>query len=176
MKPLALLVGSLCCLSIVAATALAQVDWREAVARINAERSKIVGCAAQLRATGTDAQQKAGAEAYAKAKAAMDGVLDDLVLALSGKSSTVDAKAMEARLQAGINARIAFCKSAEATAPKGGEKQIFQDVYTDTLKPTMDAVLSLFGRRAAPQSERRTVTTQLEAARWPEYAGVAPAR
>ncbi|MDX2202335.1 MAG: hypothetical protein NW223_06285 [Hyphomicrobiaceae bacterium] len=145
------------------------------MASINAERSKIVGCAAQLRATGTEAQQKAGAEAYANAKTAMDGVLDDLVLVLSEKK-VMDAKGFEARLQSSIKTRIAFCKTAEATAPKGGEKQIFQDVYTDTLKPTMDAVLSLFGRRTAPASERRTVTTQLEAARWPEYSSVPPVR
>lgn len=176
MKPLGRVLGGLCCLFIVGTAANAQVEWREAVARINAERSKIVGCAAQLRATGTDAQQKAGAAAYAKAKAVMDGVLDDIVAALSGNAATVDAKAIEARLQAGMSARIEFCKTAEANAPKGGEKQIFQDVYTDTLKPTMDAVLSLFGRRTAPASERKTVTTQLEAARWPEYASVPPVR
>ena len=145
--------------------------------RLNGERSKIVSCAVQLKMYGSAAQQQAGAEAYQKAKVAIDEVFQKLDLLLAGEGASRDAGALEARLQASIRERIAFCKTVEPLVPStSGEKQIFQDVYADTLKPTIEAVQSLFGRKGAAASERRTIKTQLEAAKWPEYSRIAPGR
>jgi hypothetical protein len=154
---------------------MAEVDWQEAVTRLNGERSKVVSCAAQLKVHGNSAQQQAGAEAYGKAKAEIETVLDELAVALGGAGGGLGSDALESRLAAAIQQRIALCKTVEPLIPStSGERQIFQDVYSDTLKPTMDAVRSILKRRGADLSERRTIKTQLEAARWPEYSRVAP--
>jgi hypothetical protein len=177
MRHFASLAGALCFLAVFSNFATAEVDWQEAVTRLNGERSKIISCAALLKAHGNPAQQQAGAEAYRKAKAEIDSVFDGLAAVLAGERGAPDAGALEPRLQESIRQRIAFCKTVESLVPStSGEKQIFQDVYADTLKPTMDGIRSLFGRKEATASERRTIKTQLEAAKWPDYSRVAPGR
>jgi hypothetical protein len=177
MTHFALLAGVLCFLAVFSNSATAEVDWQEAVTRLNGERSKIISCAALLKAHGNAAQQQAGAEAYRKAKAEIDRVFDGLTAALAGEKGPPDADALEPRLQASIRQRMAFCKTVESLVPStSGEKQIFQDVYADTLKPTIDGVRSLFGRQKGAADERRTIKTQLEAAKWPDYSRVAPGR
>lgn len=40
----------------------------------------------------------------------------------------------------------------------------------------MEAVKWLLGRKTADESERKAINTQLEAAKWPEYSDIRPAR
>jgi len=177
MKQFALRTGVLCALSVFSHSATAEPDWQEALTRLNGERSKIVSCAAVLKARGTSVQQQAGAEAYERAKAEFDKVFDELAAALDGQGRNLDPGLLYPRLEVSIRERIAFCKALEPLVlANTGERQIFHDAYADTLKPTMEAVRSLFGRKEATQSERRTIKTQLEVAKWPDYSRIAPAR
>lgn len=150
----------------------AQTGWQDALVQIDSERSKISVCIDQLDLHGNEAQKKSGAEEYRKSKAHMDSVLDSLSLILDETNATADASALEGDLRASIQQRIAFCKSVEELIPANsdGEKQIFQDVYNDTLKPTMDAVSSVIGLRKTKKSKRANAKTRLEATRWPDYS------
>jgi hypothetical protein len=145
-------------------------DWQDALIQIDSERSKITVCIAELQKHGTAAQQKESAEIYRRAKAEFDEALDAMVAALDGKAQAPERDKVAAYLSASIAQRIAFCRLAEAAAPKDGQKQIFQDVYNDTLKPTLDAAFTVIGLGKADAARRRTVKTQLEASRWPDVA------
>lgn len=150
----------------------AQTGWQDALVQIASERSKISVCIDQLDLHGNDAQKRSGVEQYRKAKTHMDSVLDSLSRILDETSAKTDESALEKELRISIERRIAFCKSVEELIPAqgDGEKQIFQDVYNDTLKPTMDAVISVIGLRKSDKSKRSNAKTRLEAARWPDYS------
>ena len=167
--------GALCFLAVCSGSATAEVNsQQQAVTRLNSERNKIVKCAVKLKTHGDRAQREAGAEAYQNAKAKIDEVFRVLAANLTGGSGSVDAGALEDKIQASIRQRIDFCKKVEQLGPP--TRQIFQDVYVDTLKPTMEAVKWLLGRKTADESERKAINTQLEAAKWPEYSDIRPAR
>ena len=157
-------------LTLCAMPGLAEADWQDALIQIDSERSKIAACIAELEKHGTTAQKKDGAEVYHRAKAEIDVVLDAMAAALDSKAQALDQDKLAAHLSASITQRVAFCRLAEAAAPRDGEKQIFQDVYKDTLKPTLDAALTVLGLGKDDAARRRTVKTRLEASRWPDSA------
>jgi hypothetical protein len=168
MKRFARCACALVILTLCAMPGPAEADWQDALIQIDSERSKIIACIAELEKHGTATQKKDGAEAYRKAKAEIDVVLDAMTAALDGKAQVVDQNNLAAHLSASITQRIAYCRLAEAAGPGGGEKQIFQDVYKDTLKPTLDAALTLLGLGKDDAGRSRTVKTRLEASRWPD--------
>jgi hypothetical protein len=173
--------GALCFLAVCSGSAAEVNSQQQAVARLKSERNMIVNCAVKLKTHGNPAQRVAGAEAYQNAKAKIDEVFRVLAANLAEGSGSVDAGALEDKIQASIKQRIDFCEKVEQLGPPTRQmgpktRQIFLDVYADTLKPTMEAVKWLLGRKTADESERRAINTQLEAAKWPEYSDIRPAR
>ena len=180
MKQFSFLVRASCFLAAVSGSASAEIPWQEAVTRLDAERSNVVSCAAQLKTYGTDAQQQAGEVAYEKAKEEIDRVLDALLAALAGEGATLDPSELEPHLEASIRERIAFCKTVDPLVPAtSGAKHIFRDMNTDIEKAkstAKEALGSLYHRTAAAASERLTTKSQLEATKWPKFSRVAPGR
>ena len=166
--------GALCFLAVCSGSAAEVNSQQQAVARLKNERNMILNCAVKLKTYGNPAQRVAGAEAYQNAKAKIDEVFRVLAANVMGGSGSVDAGALEERIQASIRQLIDLCKKAEQPGPQ--TRQIIHDVYFDTLKPTIEAVKWLLGRKTADESERKAINTQLEAAKWPEYSDIRPAR
>ena len=154
------------------------LTWSEAIARLAAERTRAITCAAQARTLG-----EAGvalAAAYGEAKAEMDGIIAGLSVALAEGRAPKALDDLAARLEAAVTKREAFCQAVAARMPPAptGQRSVLTDVLGlgKLVKELVEAGLAIWQRIADADKQRRdTIRAQLEATRWPDFAGVAPA-
>ena len=170
---------SIACLVLSGAiTAMAgDIDVSEAIIRLTSERTKAIECVSLLKKHADQDAVGQGKGAYAAAKNEVDAVIDGLIKALADQGTTLKPGDLEAGITRGVHGRIALCGTVEPLVPtKPGDKNIFIDIMENTIEPSTQAVLSIFGfRRSDDLLRRKTIQTQLEAAKWPEFARIAAA-
>jgi hypothetical protein len=163
----------------------ASISWPEAVGQIAGERAKAETCAALMKKYGDDAQKARGEITYTNAKADFDAVIAGLITALSAGQTPSDLPSVQAKLSNGVSGRVEFCGTVSDLLPKAAgqtEKGVMIDIakmipFEQLLKMLSDGVSALYNNyRSDDALTRRTIQTQLEAAKWPAFSEVKAAQ
>ncbi len=153
-----------------------EIGWQEAVARLAYERTKAETCVKELKKYGDKAAISQGEDAYDHARDEYNPTIQGLIVALASKSEPASLPDLEARLQQGLKAREAFCKSVQAFTPSSaGQRSIIADIIGGAVGPVVDAIKAIWFRRQDDDMlMRKTIETQLEATSWPAFASISP--
>jgi len=163
----------------------AAISWPDAVSQIVAERAKAETCVALMKKYGDDAQKARGEIAYTNVKADFDAVIAGLITALSAGKAPASLSILQAKLSSGVSGLVEFCGTVSNLLPKTAgqtDKDIMVDIariipFEQLLKMLSDGVSALYtNQRSDDALTRRTIQTQLEAARWPAFSEVKPAQ
>lgn len=151
------------------------IGWQEAVARLAAERTRAETCAALLKKHGDEAEISRGALGYGEAKAEFDAVIAGLETALALGEKPKSLPDMEASLERGVEKREAFCQQVMPLLPEAsGEKGDLLGLG-EVLTSLIDAFKELALRWVEEEAlTRKSIEAQLRAARWRDFAAVAP--
>lgn len=159
------------------------ISWPDAVGQLAGERAKAETCVALMKKYGDDAQIAHGQLTYAGAKADFDAVIAGLITALSAGQSPESLSSLQTKLSSGVSGLLEFCGTVSDLLPKiAGKKTIGDDIVKlipikDLLDKLSDGVSSLYNNHRSDDAlTRRTIQTQLEAARWPAFAEVKAAQ
>ena len=158
--------------------AASEIDWSEAVTRLTAERVKAIECVSLLKKHADIPAIAKGEVSYDKAKSQMDAVIDKLSAALGEDNASVQPADLEAGIVDAVTSRREFCATVEPfISKKPGEKNIFLDIMQDTIEPSIAAVRAIFASRdSGDLLARKTIQTQLEAAKWPGFDKISAAQ
>jgi hypothetical protein len=152
--------------------------WSEAVAQLAGERTKAETCVALLKTYGDDAQIARGQLIYTNAKADADAVIAGLIVALSTGQEPASLSSLQSRLSSGVSGLAEFCGIVSNLLPdRAGQKNIVVDIVRGAIEPLLktlsDGVSALYNNHRTDDAlTRRTIQTQLEAARWPAFSEV----
>jgi hypothetical protein len=156
----------------------AAIGWQEATARLTAEKGRAETAAKLVKRFGDARDQAMGELAYAEGKAATDALLAGLTVALAGGEAPESLESLQARLAQAVNARDTLTDMARRLIDAGGgfkavEWAAVLDVATNLLPTLKAAVVALWNRREERDALlRQTITTQLDAARWADFASL----
>jgi len=154
------------------------ISWPEAVAQLAGERAKAETCVEY----GDDAQIGRGQLTYTSAKADSDAVIAGLITALSAGRTPASLSSLQAKLNSGVSSLHEFCGTVSNLLPNtAGQKNVVVDIAKVAIEPLLkmlsDGVSTLYNNyRNDDALTRRTIQTQLEAARWPTFSEVRPAQ
>ena len=150
------------------------IGWQEAVARLAGERTRAETAVALLKKHGDRATISRGENAYSNAKANFDEIIVGLIVALARDDRPTSVPELEARLQQAVASREAFGMLVRQVVPdRTGERDLIVDLIavSETLGPLVAAATVLWLRaRDGDRLTRKTIETQLEAARWRDFA------
>jgi hypothetical protein len=175
---------ALIALFVLTESAIAQptaISWPDAVGQIAGERAKAETCVALMKKYGDDAQKTRGAITYTNAKAEFDAAIAGLIVALSAGQTPAGLPSLQEKLSSGASGLSQFCSTVIGLLPKKGgqtEKGVGVDILKaipleQLLKALSDGVAALYtNHRSDDALTRRTIQTQLEAARWPAFSEV----
>lgn len=156
----------------------ADIGWPEAVGRLAGERSNAETCAAMLKGYGDKRQIFQGQMAYGEAKANFDAVIAELVTALTEGGNPKSLPNLETDLEHGATSLGNFCKTVSGLVPSAsGRKGALADIAKGAVEPLIKAlsegVAALYNNHRKDDAlTRETIKTQLEAAKWPNFAEV----
>jgi hypothetical protein len=165
----------------------ADIGWPEAVGRLAGERTNAETCAVLLKGYG-DKQQISrdqlahGEAAYGEAKAHFDAVIAGLVTALTEGGAPKSLPSLETDLEHGATSLGNFCKMVNDLVPStSGRKDVVADIAKGAIEPLIKAlsegVATIYNNYRNDQAlTRETIKTQLEAAKWPNFAEVKAAK
>ncbi|MGA7383942.1 MAG: hypothetical protein WBW81_04375 [Methylocella sp.] len=160
----------------------ADIGWPEAVGRLAGERSKAETCAALLKGHGDKQQISRGELAYGEAKANFDAVIAELVTALTEGGKPKSLPGLETDLEHGAAGLGKFCQTVSDLLPStSGRKDVVADIAKGAIQPVIDAlsegVVTLYNNHRKDDALTiETIKTQLEAAKWPNFAEVKAAK
>jgi hypothetical protein len=160
----------------------ADIGWPEAVGRLAGERSKAETCAALLKGYGDPQQNFHGQLAYGEAKANFDAVIAELVAAFTEGGNPKSLPSLETDLEHGAMSLGRFCQTVSDLLPNTpGRKGVLADIAKGAIQPVIDAlsaaVAALYNNHRKDDAlTRETIKTQLEAAKWPNFAEVKAAK
>jgi hypothetical protein len=158
------------------------MTWPEAVAQLTGERTKAETCVALLKRHGNETQVSRGQLTYANAKADADAVIAGLIVALSTGQQPASLSSLQATLSSSLSNLAEFCGSVADLVPNtAGQKDMISDITKATILPLLkmlsDGVSTLYNNHRNDDAlTRRTIQTQLEAARWPAFSEVKAAQ
>jgi hypothetical protein len=162
------------------------ISWPDAVGKIAGERAKAEACVALMKKYGDDAQKARGQLTYASAKADFDAVIAGLITALSAGRTPASLSSLQTRLSSGVSGLLEFCGTVSNLIPNSPAGQKDKDVTLDIakmipfeqlLKVLSEGVSALYNNHRGDDAlTRRTIQTQMEAARWPGYSEVQAAQ
>ena len=164
-----------------AITQPAAISWSDAVSQIAGERAKAETCVALMKKYGDDAQKARGEITYTNAKADSDAVIAGLIVALSAGQTPASLSSLQEKLSSGVSGRSQFCGTVIDLLPKTAgqtEKGVGIDILKaipldQLVKALSDGVAALYtSHRSDDALTRKTIQTQLEAARWPAFSEV----
>jgi hypothetical protein len=159
----------------------AAISWPDAVGQIAGERAKAETCVALMRKYGDDAQRVRGEITYTNAKADFDAVIAGLIVALAAGQALASLSSLQEKLSSGVSGLSQFCGTVVDLLPKAAgqtEKGVIVDIakampLEQLLKMLSDGVSALYtNHRSDDALTRKTIQTQLEAARWPAFSEV----
>jgi hypothetical protein len=160
----------------------ASISWPEAVAQLAGERAKAETCVALVKKYGDDAQIARAQLTYTSAKADSDAVVAGLITVLSTGQTPASLSSLQAKLSSGVSGLREFCGTVSNLLPDtAGQKNVVVDIAKVTIGPLLnmlsDGVSALYNNHRNDDAlTRRTIQTQLEAARWPAFSEVKPAQ
>jgi hypothetical protein len=155
----------------------AAISWSDAVGQIAGERAKAETCVSLMKKYGDAGQKARGEITYTNAKADFDAVIAGLIVVLSAGQTPASLSSLEDRLSNGASGLMGFCDTVVNLLPKG-EKGVGVDILKTIpleqfLKVLSDGVSALYtNHRNDDTLTRKTIQTQLEAARWPAFSDV----
>ncbi len=158
------------------------MGWPEATAQLASLRTKAETCVALLKRYGNPGQRAQGQLGYARAKGDIDAVITGLMTALATGGQPASLPSLRDRLAQGSSDLLQFCGSATAILPSSvGRKGVIEDITKAALEPLIkavsDGVVALYNNhRADATLTRKTIQTQLEAARWIAFDQVSAAQ
>lgn len=159
-----------------------EIGWPEAVSRLAGERSRAEVCVALLKGHGEAQQISRGHLAYATAKADSDAVIAGLITALGESSTPESLSSLESRLERSASGLTQLCTMVAALVPdESGQKGVVAEIVKAALEPLVGVlsagVTALYNNHRKDKAlTRQTIQTQLEAAKWPDFADVKAAR
>jgi hypothetical protein len=161
----------------------ASISWPEAVAQLAGERTKAEACASLLKKYGDEGQVARAQLTYTNAKSDSDAVIAGLITALSTRQTPESLSSLQAKLGSGASGLLEFCGTVGNLIPKTrGALDVALDIaklipLEPLLKMLSDGVSSLYNNHRSDDAlTRRTIQTQLEAARWPTFSEVKAAQ
>jgi hypothetical protein len=158
------------------------ITWPDAVAQLAGERAKAETCVALLKKYGSEAQVVRGQLVYADAKGNVDAVIAGLITVLSEAQAPASLSTLESKLSGGVSGLADFCGTVRNLVPDtAGQKNVLLDIGMVALEPLLkmlsDGVSALYNNHRSDDAlTRRTIQTQLEAARWPAVYDVKAAQ
>jgi hypothetical protein len=181
--PLFVSLASLCLVGSVMGQSSPQ-SWAAAIAPLAGARSQAEVCVALLKRYGDSSQIGTGQLAYGKAKSDSDAVIAGLITALATGEAPGALPGLQANVNSSLTALMKFCNSVDsivtASVPPG-EKDLLSALakiagIDSLIKAMSDGVAALYNNfRGDNALMRKIIQTQLEAARWPDFAKVEPA-
>jgi hypothetical protein len=158
----------------------AAISWPDAVAQIAGQRAKAVTCAGLLKKYGNDAQKVRGEITYTNAKGDFDAIIAGLIVVLSAGQAPTSLSILQEKLNSGASGLADLCGTVSNLLPQTAgqtEKGVIDIVkmipLEQLLKMLSDGVSALYNNhRSDDELTRKTMQTQLEAARWPAYSEV----
>ena len=158
---------------------MAEMTWAEAVAQVASVRTKAETSVALLKKFGDSGHIARGQLIYSDAKGEANGVIAGLIVALSAKDEPESLSSLQDRVERAATGLATLRKLAESQLPNlEGTRDfdlgnILKGAIEQLYKPLSDAVAALYNNfRADNELTRKTIQTQLEAARWPDFAEV----
>ena len=155
---------------------MAEMTWADAVAQVAGVRTKAETSAALLKKFGDPSHIARGQLIYANAKAEADGVIAGLIVALSAKDEPESLSSLQERVERAATGLATLRKLAESQLPNlEGTRDfelgnILKGAIEQLYKPLSDAVSALYNNyRTDNELTRKTIQTQLEATRWPDF-------
>jgi hypothetical protein len=159
------------------------MSWPEAVGQIAGQRTKAETCVALMKRYGNDAQIARGQLTYADAKADFDAVIAGLIAALSAGQTPASLSSLQAKLTSGVSALLEFSNMVSKLLPDTrGQRGVMDELakiipIEPLLKMLSEGVSTLYSNHRNDDTlTRRTIQTQLEAARWPTFSEVKAAQ
>ena len=151
---------------------MAETTWADAVAQLAGARTKAETSVAILKKFGDSGHLARGQLIYSDAKAEADAVIAGLIVALSAKGKPEKLSSLQERVERAVTGLAKLRNMAESQLPKLEGTKEFSDILKGAIeqlqKPLTDAVVALYNNfRADNELTRKTIQTQLEAARWP---------
>jgi hypothetical protein len=159
----------------------ATISWPDALAKISGERAKAETCVSLMKKYGNDAQKARGELTYTDAKADSDAVIAGLTIALSAGQTPASLSSLQVKLSSGASGLAKFCGTVSDLLPKTAgqtERDVMVDIgkmipFEQLLKMLSDGISALYGNHRNDDAlTRKTIQTQLEAARWPAFSEV----
>jgi hypothetical protein len=149
-------------------------SWPEAVALLAGQRAKAETCVALVKKYGNDAQIARGQLTYISAKADADAAIAGLITALSVAQVPVTLSTLQTKLSSGVSGLDEFCGMVSNLLPNTvGQKNVVTGIAKVAVELLSDRVSALYNNyRTDDALTRRTIQTQLEAARWPAFSEV----
>jgi hypothetical protein len=160
----------------------ATMSWPDAVAQLAGERAKAETCVALVKKYGDEAQIARAQLAYTSAKADSDAVIAGLITVLSTGQTPASLSSLQAKLSGGVSGLREFCATVSNLLPNtAGQKNVILDIAKVSIEPLLkmlsDGVSALYNNHRTDDAlTRRTIQTQLEAARWPAFSEVKAAQ
>jgi hypothetical protein len=160
----------------------ATMSWPDAVAQLAGERAKAETCVALVKKYRDEAQIARAQLAYTSAKADSDAVIAGLITVLSTGQTPASLSSLQAKLSGGVSGLREFCATVSNLLPNtAGQKNVILDIAKVSIEPLLkmlsDGVTALYNNHRTDDAlTRRTIQTQLEAARWPTFSEVKAAQ
>ena len=155
---------------------MTEMTWAEAVAQVASARTRAETSAALLKKFGDSGHIAQGQLIYSDAKAEADAIVAGLIVALSTKDEPESLSSLRERAKLVATGLTKLRQLAESQLPKAqGVKDfnlgdILKGAIEQLYKPLSDAVAALYNNhRADNELTRKTIQTQLEAARWQDF-------
>lgn len=161
------------------ASAQQKIDWPQATADLNNLRPKAVTCAGLIKHYGSHGENAQAALTYADGKSEIDAVISGLTVALTPSGKSADLPSLQSHLTVAKADLESLCSVAEHVVPQDtGGKGVIDEIAKAAIEPLVSAiskgVAALYtDHRSDTDLTRKTIISQLEGARWPDFSSIA---
>jgi hypothetical protein len=156
------------------------MTWPEATELLYRERLSAETCARVMKRflpAGDAAALTAAERDYEEARGLVNGVIVNLQMALIEDAEAPALETVRSRMEAGTEARRAYCDTAGALMPpeQEGEKGVIGDIVEGVVGPIVEAVVTIWGKiEDKDQLRRDSIRSALEDTKWPAFASIQP--
>jgi hypothetical protein len=156
-----------------------RMTWPDAISPLAGERAQAETCAGVLKRYGTAPQIARGQLSYGRAKSDSDAVIAGLITALATGDTLGSLPSLQAKLASSLQGLSEFCNSvSDLLNTTSGQRDIWSALLKvapieQLLKTASEGVAALYNNyRSDDALTRKTIQTQLEAARWPDFTKI----
>lgn len=152
-----------------------------ASADLNNLRPKALTCGGLIKHYGSHADTAQAALTYADGKREVDAVISGLTVALTPGGKSAGLPSLQSHLTVAKAKLEALCSVAEHRVPQDpGRKGVIDEIAKAAIEPLVSAiskgVAALYtDHRSDADLTRKTIISQLEGARWPDFSSISSA-